>query len=67
MTTDHETTGRIYAPIDAYVKGNCSQSMPNPDAWYYFGTTRQFKTCKGFAAYLELKYNKPFKTNKAKD
>ena len=64
MKTDYEVTGRIYAPLEAYVKGNCSQAMPNPNNWYYFATSTQFKTCKNFADYLTHRYGQKFKTNK---
>lgn len=54
--TDYQLTGKTYKALNAYTKGNGSQEMPNFDDWYYFGTTRQFKTCKSFKAFLEDKY-----------
>ena len=56
MKTDYEITGKTYAPLEAYTKGNASQAMPDTKAFYYFGTSIQFKTCKSFKAYLEQKH-----------
>lgn len=56
MLTDYQVTGKLYKELEAYTKGNCSQAMPNPKEFYYFGTTQQFKTCKSFKAYLENKH-----------
>ena len=56
QATDYETTGKTYKKLDAYTKGNCSQQMPDPESWYYFGSTIQFKTCKNFKAFLESKF-----------
>lgn len=67
MKTDYQKTGKIYPAIDAFTRGNCSQAMPSPKKWYYFGTSEQFKTCKGFAAYLSAKHSGHlFKASKAK-
>lgn len=56
QATDYATTGKTYKKLDAYTKGNCNQPMPNPEAWYYFGSTVQFKTCKNFRDFLESKH-----------
>jgi hypothetical protein len=56
MLTDYQTTGKTYKKLEAFTKGNCTQSMPNPSHWYYFGTSIQFKTCKSFKAYLQAKH-----------
>lgn len=56
MLTDYQTTGKTYKKLEAFTKGNCTQSMPNPSNWYYFGTSIQFKTCKSFKAYLQAKH-----------
>ena len=56
MKTDYELTGNTYKKLDAYTSGNCSQSMPDPKEFYYFGSSIQFKTCKSFKAYLEAKH-----------
>jgi hypothetical protein len=67
MQSDYATTGKIYKAINAYTLGNCCQQMPDPHKWYYFGTTRQFKTCKGFVEFLEWKYpNHKFKASLCK-
>lgn len=56
MKTDYQLTGKLYKRLEAFTRGNCSQEMPNPAHWYYFGTSEQFKTCKSFVAYLEAKH-----------
>ena len=56
MQTDYQTTGKLYKKLEAFTKGNCTQAMPNPQTWYYFGSSVQFKTCKSFKAYLEAKH-----------
>ena len=56
MKTDYQLTGKLYKKLEAFTRGNCSQSMPDPAAWYYFGSTEQFKSCKSFVAYLEQKH-----------
>lgn len=62
MKTDYELTGNICKKLDAYTLGNCSQAMPNPKIYYYFGSSEQFKSCKNFKAFLETKYpNSKFK------
>jgi hypothetical protein len=67
MKTDYEKTGKVYSAIEAFTRGNCSQAMPDPKKWYYFGTTHQFKTCKDFTAYLSARHiGHSFKTNKVK-
>lgn len=62
MKTDYQTSGKLYKKLDAYTLGNCSQAMPNPKEFYYFGSSEQFKSCKNFKAFLEIKYpNAKFK------
>ena len=56
MKTDYQTTGKTYRKLDAFIEGNCSQQMPYPENLYYFGSSIQFKTCKGFKSYLQAKY-----------
>lgn len=68
MNTDYETTGKLYPKLEAYTKGNASQAMPDTAALYYFGSTVQFKTCKGFKAFLEQRHKgHGFKVSKAKE
>lgn len=67
MKTDYQLTGKIYRPLNAYTLGNCSQEMPDVNTWYYFATTRQFKTCEGFAAFLSARFpGHKFKVSVAK-
>jgi hypothetical protein len=54
--TDYQVTGKTYKKLDAFTKGNCTQSMFNPKSLYYFGSSVQFKTCKSFKVYLESKH-----------
>lgn len=56
MKTDYQETGKLYRKLEAYTKGNASQAMPDSSAFYYFGSSVQFKTCKSFKAYLEAKH-----------
>ena len=57
MQTDAHRTGNIYSTIEAYCKNApVCQQYPNPDTWYYFATTQQFKTCKGFVEYLKARH-----------
>ena len=42
--------------IEAYVRGQCSQAMPNPKHWYFFGSTKQFNTCQSFLMHLKAKH-----------
>jgi len=56
MKTDYQITGKIYPEIEAFTLGNCSQAMPNPKEFYYFGTTVQFKSCRSFVKYLREKH-----------
>ena len=56
MQTDYQLTGKTYKALEAFTRGNCSQEMPNPAHWYYFGTTQQFKTCTNFVKFLEARH-----------
>jgi len=56
MQTDYQITGKTYKQLEAFIKGGCSQAMPNPANWYYFGSSIQFKTCKSFKVYLQSKH-----------
>jgi hypothetical protein len=68
MKTDYEKTGKLYAKLEAYTKGNASQAMPDTAALYYFCSTVQFKTCKSFKAFLEQRHKgHGFKVSKAKE
>lgn len=68
MQTDYQTTGKLYPKLEAYIEGNCTQAMPYPEHLYYFGSSIQFRTCKGFKAYLESLYpNKRIEVSRAKD
>jgi hypothetical protein len=56
MQTDYQLTGNTYKKLDAYTRGNCSQQMPDPAEWYYFGSSEQFKTCANFVKFLESRH-----------
>lgn len=56
MKTDYQITGKLYKRLEAFTLGNCTQSMPDPHNWYYFGSSEQFKSCKSFVEYLKEKH-----------
>lgn len=68
MKTDYKQTGKLYKKIDAYRLVFDPNQPDRRNGYRYFGSSVQFRTCKGFREFLSQKYpDEKFITHKACD